>query len=142
MRTALGMALVLAGWAGTAAAADLSLTIEGARSSRGTVAICLWSDSAGFPDCGASRTAQRRTVAAGTLGQPIVFKGLKPGTFAISALHDENGNGRLDTNFLGIPKEGIAVSNDALPKFSAPRFADTAFPLNGSAGRRITLFYR
>lgn len=142
MRTAVGVALVLANMAGTATAADLSLTIEGARSTRGTVEICLWSDATGFPDCGASRTAERRTVAAGALGEPIVFKGLKPGTFAISALHDENGNGRLDTNFLGIPKEGIAVSNDALPKFSAPRFADTAFALTGSAGRRITLLYR
>jgi len=142
MRVVLGTMLGLAGMVGTAAAADLSLSIDGARSTKGVVAICLWTDGQSFPDCGKSRTAERRTVAAGALGQPIVFKGLKPGTFAISALHDENDNGKLDTNLIGIPKEGIAVSNDAMPKFSAPRFAETSFPLTGNAKRRITLLYR
>ena len=135
-------ALCLAASATTATAADLTLKIDGARSSKGVVAICLWSDGKSFPDCGKSRTAERRTVAASALGRPIVFKGLKPGTFAISALHDENDNGKLDTNLIGIPKEGIAVSNDAMPRFSAPRFADTSFELTGNASRRITLLYR
>ena len=135
-------ALCLAASVTTATAADLTLTIDGARSSKGVVAICLWSDGQHFPDCGKSRTAERRTVAAAALGKPIVFKGLKSGTFAISALHDENDNGKLDTNLIGIPKEGIAVSNDAMPKFSAPRFADTSFDLRANDSRRIRLFYR
>lgn len=128
--------------AGSAAAADLTLTIAGARSADGVVSVCLWSDGDSFPDCGKSATAERRTIAASDLGRPIVFTGLKPGTYAISALHDENDNGRLDTNLIGIPKEGIAVSNDAMPKFSAPRFAATSFSLTGDAARRITLVYR
>ena len=142
MRTIFGALLGLAVWTGGAAAADLTLSIDGARSTEGVVAICLWSDGKDFPDCGKSRTAVRRSVAAGALGRPIVFKNLKPGTFAISALHDENGNGRLDTNLIGIPKEGIAVSNDAHPKFSAPRFTETSFALKGDAARKITLVYR
>ena len=142
LRLITGTMLGVAGWAGAAGAVDLTLTIAGARSTDGVVAICLWSDGKNFPDCGKSRTAERRSVAASALDRPIVFKGLKPGTFAVSALHDENDNGRLDTNLLGIPKEGIAVSNDAMPKFSAPRFAETSFPLTGNAKRRITLVYR
>ncbi|WP_223999287.1 DUF2141 domain-containing protein [Aureimonas sp. SA4125] len=134
----IGSALYMA----PACAADLALTIEGARSTDGTVAICLWSDGQNFPDCAKSRTAERREIPAGALGRSIVFEGLKPGTFAITALHDENDNGRLDTNLIGIPKEGIAVSNDAMPKFSAPRFAETSFALTGDASQRITLVYR
>ena len=142
MRLVLGAMLGVLGWAGSSAAADLTLTIAGARSADGVVSICLWSDGKNFPDCGKSATAERRTVAASALGQPIVFTGLKPGTFAISALHDENDNGKLDTNLIGIPKEGIAVSNDAMPKFSAPRFTETSFALKGDAARKITLVYR
>jgi uncharacterized protein (DUF2141 family) len=142
MRLVLATVLGTLGWAGTATAADLALTIAGARSTDGVVSICLWSDGRNFPDCSKSATAERRTVSASALGQPIVFTGLKPGTFSVSALHDENDNGKLDTNLIGIPKEGIAVSNDAMPKFSAPRFAETSFALKGDAKQRITLVYR
>ena len=41
------------------------------------------------------------------------FSGIAPGTYAASAFHDENSNGKLDTNFMGIPREGVAASNDA-----------------------------
>ena len=142
MRLILGILMGATGWAGSASAADLTLTIDGVRSTKGVVAICLWSDGRYFPDCSRSPTAVRRTIPARALGRPIVFADLKPGTFAVSALHDANNNGRLDTNFLGIPKEGIAVSNDAMPRFSAPRFAETSFVLNGNATRRITFVYR
>jgi len=37
--------------------------------------------------------------------------GIPPGTYAIACYHDENDNGKLDTNFLGIPKEGTGASN-------------------------------
>lgn len=142
MRLILGAMLGTVGFVASAAAADLTLTIAGARSTDGVVSICLWSDGQNFPDCSKSATAERRTVAASALSQPIVFTGLQPGTFAISALHDENDNGKLDTNLIGIPKEGIAVSNDAMPKFSAPRFAATSFSLTGDTAQRITLVYR
>jgi uncharacterized protein (DUF2141 family) len=31
---------------------------------------------------------------------------IKPGKYAIAVIHDENCNGKLDTNMFGIPKEG------------------------------------
>jgi uncharacterized protein (DUF2141 family) len=46
------------------------------------------------------------------------------GVYAVSAHHDANNNHRMDTNFIGIPKEGYGVSNDARGRFSAPKFAD------------------
>jgi uncharacterized protein (DUF2141 family) len=59
------------------------------------------------------------------------FTGLRPGTYAISVFHDENSNGKLDTNFLGIPKEGVGASNDAKGHFGPPKFADAAFQFPG-----------
>jgi uncharacterized protein (DUF2141 family) len=40
------------------------------------------------------------------------FPGVTPGTYAISVFHDENSNGKLDTNLLGIPREGVSASNN------------------------------
>ncbi|HYW49903.1 MAG TPA: DUF2141 domain-containing protein [Gemmatimonadaceae bacterium] len=45
-----------------------------------------------------------------------------PGTYAVAVHHDANANGRMDVNFLQIPKEGYGISNDPRPKFRAPRF--------------------
>jgi uncharacterized protein (DUF2141 family) len=45
------------------------------------------------------------------------------GAYAVAAHHDANSNGRMDSNFIGIPKEGYGISNDARSRFSAPKFA-------------------
>ena len=48
---------------------------------------------------------------------------IPPGTYAIKLHIDENENGELDTNFLGIPKEQYGISNNALfLKFKAASF--------------------
>jgi uncharacterized protein (DUF2141 family) len=45
-------------------------------------------------------------------------------------MHDQNSNGVLDTNLLGIPQEGIGVSNNALNTFGPPIFEESCFNLN------------
>jgi uncharacterized protein (DUF2141 family) len=57
---------------------------------------------------------------------------LPPGEYALSIFYDANGNGELDTNFIGIPKEPIALSNNARPKFGPPKYKDAVFTV-GSA---------
>lgn len=55
------------------------------------------------------------------------FKGLGEGSYAISIFQDENGNGKLDTNFMGIPSEPYAFSNNAKGLFGPPSFEDCKF---------------
>lgn len=55
------------------------------------------------------------------------FKGLEQGTYAVSIFHDENSNGELDANFLGIPKEPYAFSNNAKGYFGPPSFEQCKF---------------
>ena len=55
------------------------------------------------------------------------FEGIPAGTYALVVLHDENMNGKVDTNWIGIPKEGYGFSNDAKASFSAPSFKDASF---------------
>ena len=55
------------------------------------------------------------------------FEDIPPGTYTIAVIHDENMNGRLDTNALGIPREGYGFSGDSkaleVPSFSAASFS-------------------
>lgn len=58
-----------------------------------------------------------------------VFEEVAAGTYAVSSFYDKNGNGKLDTNFLGIPKEPTAMSNNAKGSFGPPKFKDAKFTM-------------
>lgn len=49
---------------------------------------------------------------------------LPPGEYAFAICHDEDANGSCNQNFLGIPQEGFAFSNNVRPKLKAPKFDD------------------
>jgi len=112
-----GLALVIG--ASSAFAADLTVTVEGLTSGNGKVSLGLYQKTDKFPDGKASREVD---VPAAPGRIVYVFKDLAPGRYAITGFHDENNNGKMDYNFIGIPKEGFVFSNDAKPGLSAPSF--------------------
>lgn len=61
------------------------------------------------------------------------FKGLGQGVYAVSIYHDENDNGELDANFMGIPSEPYAFSNNARGMFGPPSFQDCQFEVKRGA---------
>ncbi|MFZ0887958.1 MAG: DUF2141 domain-containing protein [Candidatus Binataceae bacterium] len=66
----------------------------------------------------------------------------KPGTYALAVIHDENSNGKLDTDLFGIPTEGYAFSKDASAWFGTPSFPAASFSYNGqSLDMTISLHY-
>lgn len=64
---------------------------------------------------------------------------LAPGKYAVTVYVDENGNGRLDKNMFGAPKEPFGVSNNVVPKLSAPKLEECLFDMNKSHNVRIQL---
>jgi len=56
-----------------------------------------------------------------------VFNNIKSGIYAVSSFYDKNNNKKLDTNFMGIPKEPTAMSNNAKGNFGPPKFKDAKF---------------
>jgi uncharacterized protein (DUF2141 family) len=62
----------------------------------------------------------------------VVFTDIPAGDYAVSVIHDENGNGTLDTNALGIPKEGFAFGNNAMGNFGPPEFSKAKITFNGT----------
>jgi uncharacterized protein (DUF2141 family) len=60
----------------------------------------------------------------------VTLKNLPRGVYAVSVFHDENMNGRLDKNVLGIPKEGYGASNNPRKSMGPPKFAEAKFQLD------------
>lgn len=136
----LGLALGLA--VGTAQAADLELTVAEARSPDGRVMVAVFDDAEGF-----GKMLEARRVAAAILPiegsiARVTIGGLAPGRYAVSVIHDQNGNGKLDSNLLGLPTEGYGFSRDARGAMGPPHFEAAAFDLPpGGAKQTIKLGY-
>src|SRR5215475_13692542 len=119
----------------------IHVEVDGLRNDKGQVFCSIYSSAEGFP--------KNRNKAVAQVSSPISnkqavcdFSGVTPGTFAISIFHGENSNGKLDTNFMGIPREGVGASNNAKGHLGPPKFDAAAFLYRG--GRldlKITITY-
>ena len=105
----------------------IHVTILGIRNSVGTVDCALFDAPKGFP-VDVLRSAMRLVAMKVPRNEARCdFEEIPSGTYALVVLHDENMNGKVDTNWIGIPKEGYGFSNDAKASFSAPSFKDASF---------------
>jgi uncharacterized protein (DUF2141 family) len=101
-------------------AAELAVSVKGVRSDKGAIiAQLLKADPAKGTTTQAAATMQ--AAKAGTL--ELLFSNLSPGDYAVMLFHDENGNGKMDSNIVGIPTEGYGFSNDAKGSFGPPKFS-------------------
>jgi uncharacterized protein (DUF2141 family) len=61
--------------------------------------------------------------------------------YAVMVFHDENSNGKLDKNILGIPKEGYGASNNLARKMRPPTFDEARFSISSDQSVEVKLFY-
>jgi uncharacterized protein (DUF2141 family) len=116
-------------------AADLTITVKGVRSADGAVFLAVYDSEKSFMKPPQAKTTRRLNASKGDL--EIVIHDLAAGKYAIASYHDENGNGKLDTNALGIPEEGYGFSNDARGTFGPPTFPEAAFEFDGKTNKAI-----
>ena len=122
--------LAAAGLAGIlsapALAADLAVEVQGIRSGDGRLFVAVHSPETreAFPAGAGMVAALQQSARVGTIR--FVLRDLPPGRYAVAAFHDENGNGDLDTNLLGIPSEGTGFANDPPSSFGPPDFESAA----------------
>ena len=101
------------------------------KNSTGTVACALFESSEGFPEEYLHFATNIMVIKIRDTQARCDFEDIAPGTYALAVIHDENMNGKLDTNLLGIPKEGYGFSNDAKGLVGAPSFSAASFPYDG-----------
>ena len=137
------IAAALAGTVGTGAlAAELTIDVHGVRSGDGRVYLAVHGPATRdtFPSGEALVEGLRAPAKAGTMR--FVVADIAPGRYALSAFHDENDNGELDANLLGIPSEGYGFGNDASAAFGPPRFEAAAVDVDAASGvTALTLAY-
>lgn len=116
--------------------------IIGFKNNKGIARIVLFDQKKGFPSEHIYGLVSK-SVFIDSSFITVALDSLFYGEYALSVLHDENNNGKMDTNFLGIPKEGYGVSNNVNPKMHAPRFDDALFSLRKPLKKvEIILHYR
>ena len=77
----------------------------------------------------------------GLVGVTANYSLREDGKYAFRFFHDENSNGKLGTNWLGIPNEGFGFSNNAKGTFGPPAFEKTVFVLKGVVNQKCTPQY-
>lgn len=132
-----------------APAADLEVAVADIAEAKGNILVALhasadtWGDDSDFR-AEDFRAFARREIPAAVSEVRLLFKDLPPGRYALTAIHDRNGNGRLDRfifPFPGMPSEPYALSNEAWSLLHKGGFSEAAFELP-AGGRSVTLTLR
>lgn len=99
----------------------IEVVVTGLRSQAGQVLLALFGSPEGFPGHTA-RAVATRAIPIRTAQVTASFEDLLPGDYAVAVVHDANSNGKLDTTWFGVPKDGIGFSNNPRLLFGAPKF--------------------
>jgi len=116
----------------------LSVKIEGLKSMKGNLLFGLYNNGSNFPDKKFALAGKVLPISSKT--ESFSFENLKPGKYAVAIIHDEDKDGGLSTNFIGIPKEGFGFSNNVMGIMGPPSFEKAAVIL--SKDKLITIKLR
>ena len=136
------IALAVAFYASPAFSESLStvlIEVSGFKNTRGTLNCRMFSKAADFPDDEGIVTLRVPITGPNT---SCSFSNVEPGTYAIAVVHDENGNGKLDKNFVGVPSEGYGVSNNKTYALSAPKWDESTFKLGATESKALQVKLR
>ena len=114
------------------------LTMSNVKDTTGMIRAALFKDERTFlkePFIGKIVKAVKGEVT-------VVFEQVPDGTYGVSVYHDENKNGELDKNMIGIPREGFAFGNDSMGMFGPPDFKEAGIVLKQETKKmRVTMKY-
>lgn len=118
---------------------SVTITIDNIRGNNGTIQIAVYNKLESFPKVGGEYKLMQYKVSDGQ--SKFTITDLPTGNYAIAIHHDENSDGKMNTNMIGIPKEGYAFSKNFKPKFSAPTFSDCAIQIDSNQKIRVKMIY-
>jgi uncharacterized protein (DUF2141 family) len=120
----------------------IHIKILNIRNSTGTIGCALFESPDGFPVEYLRYAININVIKIRDTQASCDFEDIQPGTYALAIVHDENMNGKLDTQWLGIPTEGYGFSNDVKAILGPPSFSAASFLYDGQEIRlTISLHY-
>jgi uncharacterized protein (DUF2141 family) len=128
---------------------SLTVAVTGLRNTEGQVCFSLHASGNGFPEDKNSVLA-KQCVAAATVATAnseateqltVSFADLESGTYAVSVLHDENGDDQINTGTFGVPLEGFGFSRNPAITTRAPSFSEAAVFVVGDTATQVGLIY-
>ena len=119
---------------------NLKIVVNNIRNSKGQIVFCLYNLKENFPYSEKAMFSSFVKVNGNTA--ECTFMNIEMGTYAVSVFHDEDNNRQINSNFIGIPKEGVGASNNAKGHMGPPKYEDAKFDFNMSEQIiKITLTY-
>ncbi len=114
----------------TARRGEIRVVVRGLRNGAGRVGCSLFNDAEGFPR---NREKEYREMWTPIHNGSAVceFNGIPSGTYAVTVLHDENSDGKMDFNWIGMPTKGYGFSNGAKATLLPPSFDAASFGYDG-----------
>ena len=115
---------------------SIIVDVSGVRSDQGLVRVSVCPRKQFLGDCPwfASAPAHSGDVS-------VIVPGVPPGRYAVQAFHDADGDGKLARNWIGMPREGVGFSNDAMAHLTYPRFSVAGFD-HGTATQHVAVRVR
>mgnify|MGYP001426752647 FL=1 len=101
---------------------SLDIEITNLKSNKGMISVLI-------SDENKNGIASATFIKVKGLKAEVSFDSIYSGRYAIQFYHDENQNGKLDLNLIGIPKESYGSSNDVKPVLGPPKFEKMLFNL-------------
>jgi uncharacterized protein (DUF2141 family) len=119
-------------------AASLTVEVEGIEGTAGRLVVALYTGKSSWLEIDEAFRVARKKITGSEL--TVSFEDLPPGTYAVSVLHDEDGDDEMDMRWLPFPRpdEGAGASRNPRPKAGPPSWKSAAFQLP-DAGKTVTV---
>ena len=123
---------------------SLTIKTNGLENSKGSVIFALYNKEGSLPDQKFKKYYKKENVGIINKKAEVTFNNLPQGVYAVTILHDENNNGKIDTKFmLPLPKEGVGFSNyNDFGVSNRPNFKNASFNLDKDTVITIKIIYK
>ena len=107
----------------------LTVTVSGLKNNTGLLTVELYNSKGKF------LKTSYKTVSSSIKSNTatVTFIGIPKAEYTVMAYHDENNNKKLDKNFIGMPKEAVACSNNAKGFMGPPKYEDAKFTITADS---------
>jgi uncharacterized protein (DUF2141 family) len=107
------------------------LIIQNPKSNKGTIQVLIFNSESGFPD-EPKKAFKDFSLPISNLSAKKTIDNLPPGIYAVSVFHDEDGDGKMQKNGVGIPVDRFGFSNNPTLFFGPPSFSKSAFSIKNT----------